>query len=125
MEAEAEAEDELFEQKSQLLKRVLVRKMEQCRATVPTPMTIDIKTTKPDNLYILKNGQEVPIESELNFTPLEEFPQKIQVSLSFTQALHEQQHHFCNLYREMMAHQKWLGDKKIWFSYIFYTHYIT
>jgi hypothetical protein len=53
--------------------------MEQCRATTPTTMTIDIDTSKPENLFIRKNGVEVPIESELNFAPLEEFPQKIQV----------------------------------------------
>jgi hypothetical protein len=53
------------------MERVLVKKMDQCRATTPTTMAIDIDTSKPESLFVMKNGAEVPIESELNFTPLE------------------------------------------------------
>lgn len=58
---------------------MLLKKIDQCNATVPTSMNIEITPSKPDNLYILRNGVEVPIESELNFSALEETPQKIQV----------------------------------------------
>jgi hypothetical protein len=88
------------------MEKVLVKKTEQCRATTPTAMSIEIDTSLPESLFVMKNGVEVPIESELNFETLESYNQKIH-------ALHEKQSHHCNVYREIMDLQKWNASTKI------------
>jgi len=69
-------------------------------------MVIELDTSLPESLCIMKNGVEVPIETELNFEILEATNQKIQ-------SLHEKQSHHCNIYREIMDLQKWNANSKI------------
>jgi hypothetical protein len=61
-EEEEEGEvDELFEEKNKLLQKTLLKKMEQNRKTAPSQMSIDIDIAKPEHMFILKNGVEVPV----------------------------------------------------------------
>lgn len=59
--------------------RVLTKKTEQFKTTKPSSMNLDMDISKPESLFVLRKGVEVPIENELAFHTLEANPQKIQV----------------------------------------------
>lgn len=67
-EEEEEVVDELFEQKNKLLNRALVSKIEQCQKTPTTQMNIELDVSKPEHMFVLKNGEELPLESQLDFS---------------------------------------------------------
>lgn len=56
-------EDELLEQKCELMDRVLTKKTEQCKNTKPTSMNLDLDISKPESLFVMRKGVEVPIEN--------------------------------------------------------------
>lgn len=45
-------------------------------------MNLDIDISKPESLFVMRKGVEVPIENELAFHTIEANPQKIQVRLT-------------------------------------------
>lgn len=104
-EEDEEDPDELFEEKNRLLQKALLRKVEQNRKTVPSQMSIDLEVGKPEQLFVARNGAEVPIESALDFTQVEQFPRKLQ-------EVQERQHAYCNFSKELLAQKRWLIEKK-------------
>lgn len=67
---EQEVVDELFEQKAKLLNKALTSKIEQCQKTQTSQMNIELDISKPENMFVLKNGEEMPIEGQLDFSEL-------------------------------------------------------
>lgn len=64
-------------------------------------------------MFFLKNGEELPIESQLDFSELEQAPKKVKVTLFPTQQIHDQQAIYSARYQEILSHQKWLTDQKL------------
>lgn len=60
--------DELFEQKSKLLNKALASKIEQCQKTQVSQMNIELNISKPEHMFVFKNGEEMPIEGALDFS---------------------------------------------------------
>lgn len=60
--------DELFEQKTKLLNKALASKTEQCEKTEVSQMNIELDISKPEHMFVSKNGEELPSEGQLDFS---------------------------------------------------------